>query len=105
MSNWQLGGCLWRHVDLLMREIGLIAPVTQPFCGHCSRIRLTADGKLRTCLFSKEDHDLRGLLRKNASDEELAIYIRSVVNEKEKGHRINEPGFVAPSRTMVFIGG
>jgi GTP 3',8-cyclase len=86
-------------------EIGLIAPVSQPFCGHCSRIRLTADGKLRTCLFSKEDHDLRGLLRENASDEDLEIYIRSVVNEKEKGHRINEPDFVPPSRTMVFIGG
>jgi cyclic pyranopterin phosphate synthase len=76
-----------------------------PFCGHCSRIRLTADGKLRTCLFSKDDHDLRGLLRENASDDDLSIYIRSVVNEKEAGHRINEPDFVSPSRTMVFIGG
>ena len=95
----------YRFADGAPGEIGLIAPVTQPFCGHCSRIRLTADGKLRTCLFSKEDHDLRGLLRENASDEDLAIYIRSVVNEKEKGHRINEPGFVPPSRTMVFIGG
>src|SRR6266853_1441464 len=95
----------YRFADGAPGEIGLIAPVTQPFCGHCSRIRLTADGKLRTCLFSKEDHDLRGLLRENASDEELAIYIRSVVSEKEKGHRINEPDFVSPSRTMVFIGG
>jgi len=95
----------YRFADGAPGEIGLIAPVTQPFCGHCSRIRLTADGKLRTCLFSKEDHDLRGLLRENASDDDLAIYIRSVVNEKEKGHRINEPDFVAPSRTMVFIGG
>jgi len=95
----------YRFADGAPGEIGLIAPVTQPFCGHCSRIRLTADGKLRTCLFSKEDHDLRSLLRENASDDELAIYIRSVVNEKEKGHRINEPGFVPPSRTMVFIGG
>jgi len=95
----------YRFADGAPGEIGLIAPVTQPFCGHCSRIRLTADGKLRTCLFSKEDHDLRGLLRENATDEDLAIYIRSVVNEKEKGHRINEPGFVPPSRTMVFIGG
>ena len=86
-------------------EIGLIAPVTQPFCGHCSRIRLTADGKLRTCLFSKEDHDLKFLLRGGASDGELAHEIRAVVEEKEKGHRINEPGFVPPSRTMVFIGG
>jgi len=95
----------YRFADGAPGEIGLIAPVTQPFCGHCSRIRLTADGKLRTCLFSREDHDLRGLLRENASDDDLAVYIRSVVNEKEKGHRINEPGFVPPSRTMVFIGG
>ena len=95
----------YRFADGAPGEIGLIAPVTQPFCGHCSRIRLTADGKLRTCLFSKEDHDLRGLLRENASDEDLEIYIRSVVNDKEKGHRINEPDFVSPSRTMVFIGG
>lgn len=86
-------------------EIGLIAPVTQPFCGHCSRIRLTADGKLRTCLFSKEDHDLRGLLREAASDEEITDYIRLVVDEKEEGHRINAPDFAPPSRTMVFIGG
>jgi len=86
-------------------EIGLIAPVTQPFCGHCSRIRLTADGKLRTCLFSKDDHDLRGLLREGASEDELTHYIRSVVNEKEEGHRINEPDFAPPSRTMVYIGG
>jgi GTP 3',8-cyclase len=79
--------------------------VTQPFCGHCSRIRLTADGKLRTCLFSKGDHDLRGLLRVNAGDDDLSLYIRSVVDQKEKAHRINEPDFVPPSRTMVFIGG
>lgn len=86
-------------------QIGLIAPVSQPFCGHCSRIRLTADGKLRTCLFSKDDRDLKPLLRGGASDAELAAYIESVVMEKEAGHRINEPDFVPPSRTMVFIGG
>jgi GTP 3',8-cyclase len=95
----------YRFADGAPGEIGLVAPVTQPFCGHCSRIRLTADGKLRTCLFSKEDHDLRELLREGASDEDLAIYIQSVVNEKEEGHRINAPDFVPPSRTMVFIGG
>ena len=95
----------YRFADGAPGEIGLIAPVTQPFCGHCSRIRLTADGKLRTCLFSKDDHDLRGQLREGAGDEELAQYIRSVVNEKEKGHRINEPDFAPPSRTMVYIGG
>ncbi|MGC1107800.1 MAG: GTP 3',8-cyclase MoaA [Candidatus Acidiferrales bacterium] len=86
-------------------EIGLIAPVTQPFCGFCSRIRLTADGKLRTCLFSKEDHDLRGLLRGGADDSEVAADIRAIVMQKEAGHRINEPDFVPPSRTMVYIGG
>jgi GTP 3',8-cyclase len=95
----------YRFADGAPGEIGLIAPVTQPFCGHCSRIRLTADGKLRTCLFSKDDHDLRALLREGASDDDLIIYIRSVVMEKEEGHRINAPDFVPPSRTMVFIGG
>ncbi|HLJ40730.1 MAG TPA: GTP 3',8-cyclase MoaA [Candidatus Acidoferrales bacterium] len=86
-------------------EIGLIAPVSQPFCGFCSRIRLTADGKLRTCLFSKDDHDLKGLLRGGASDDEVVAEIRGIVMEKEAGHRINEPDFVPPSRTMVYIGG
>jgi len=86
-------------------EIGLINPVSQPFCGHCSRLRLTADGKLRTCLFSKEDHDLKPLLRGGASDGEISDRILSIVAQKEKGHRINEPGFLPPSRTMVFIGG
>jgi len=86
-------------------EIGLISPVSQPFCGACSRIRLTADGKLRTCLFSKEDHDLRYLLRGGASDREIGDEIIAIVAQKEKGHRINEPGFVPPSRTMVSIGG
>jgi len=95
----------YRFADGAPGEIGLIAPVTQSFCGHCSRIRLTADGKLRTCLFSKEDRDLRSLLRGNASDAEIVEWVREVVNEKEAGHRINEPGFVPPSRTMVFIGG
>jgi len=86
-------------------EIGLIAPVTQPFCGFCSRIRLTADGKLRTCLFSKDDHDLKSLLRNGASDREIGDAVLSIVERKEKGHRINEPDFVPPSRTMVYIGG
>ena len=86
-------------------EIGLINPVSQPFCGHCSRLRLTADGKLRTCLFSKEDHDLRFLLRDSATDREIGDEILGIVAQKEKGHRLNEPGFVPPSRTMVSIGG
>jgi cyclic pyranopterin phosphate synthase len=95
----------YRFADGAPGEIGLIAPVTQPFCGHCSRIRLTADGKLRTCLFSKDDHDLRGLLREGATDDEIVSYIQSIVNEKEEGHRINAPDFLPPTRTMVFIGG
>jgi cyclic pyranopterin phosphate synthase len=95
----------YRFVDGAPGEIGLIAPVTQAFCGHCSRIRLTADGKMRTCLFSKEDRDLRGLLRANAANEQIVEWVKAMVMEKEEGHRINEPGFVPPSRTMVFIGG
>jgi len=95
----------FRFADGAPGEIGLISPVTEPFCGHCSRIRVTADGKLRTCLFSQEDHDLRPLVRNGASDEKLAGYIERMVMEKEAGHRINEPDFVPPSRTMVFIGG
>ncbi len=95
----------YRFADGAPGEIGLIAPVSEPFCGFCSRIRLTADGKLRTCLFSKEDHDLKFLLRGAASNEEIASYIKSIVMEKEAGHRINEPDFVPPSRTMVYIGG
>jgi GTP 3',8-cyclase len=86
-------------------EIGLVAPVTQPFCGHCSRIRLTADGKLRTCLFSKDDHDLKFLLQSGASDAQLVDEIQAIVAQKEKGHRINETDFVPPARSMVFIGG
>ncbi len=86
-------------------EIGLIASVTQPFCGFCSRIRITADGKLRTCLFSKDDHDLRYMVRNGHTDADIADAIRAVVNEKEEGHRINQPDFVPPSRTMVYIGG
>jgi len=86
-------------------EIGLIAPVSQPFCGHCSRIRITADGKLRTCLFSREDHDLRYMLRNGHTDADIARAIEGIVMQKEAGHRINEPDFHPPSRTMVFIGG
>ena len=95
----------YKFADGAPGEIGLIAPVTQPFCGHCSRIRLTADGKVRTCLFSKDDHDLRALLRNGATDHDIEERIRAMVIEKEAGHRINEPGFQPPSRTMVFIGG
>ena len=95
----------FRFADGAPGEIGLIAPVTEPFCGHCSRIRITADGKLRTCLFSQQDRDLRPFLRNGASDLDLSNFIKEKVLEKEEGHRINEPDFVPPSRTMVFIGG
>ncbi|MGB2679495.1 MAG: GTP 3',8-cyclase MoaA [Candidatus Acidiferrum sp.] len=95
----------YQFADGAPGEIGLIAPVTQAFCGHCSRIRLTADGRMRTCLFSKEDRNLRGLLRANAANEEIVEWVKAMVMEKEEGHHINEPDFVPPSRTMVFIGG
>jgi cyclic pyranopterin phosphate synthase len=86
-------------------EIGIIAPVSHPFCGHCSRIRITSDGKIRTCLFSVWDHDLRAQMQRGASDEELADFIRGVIQEKEERHHIGEPDFVPASRTMVHIGG
>jgi len=86
-------------------EIGIIAPVSHPFCGHCSRIRITSDGKIRTCLFSVWDHDLYGRMRSGASDEELEEFIRGVIQKKEARHHIGEPDFVRASRTMVHIGG
>ena len=86
-------------------EIGIIAPVSHPFCGHCSRICITSDGKIRTCLFSVWDHDLYAEMRRGASDEELAEFIRAVVQRKEERHHIGEPDFVPASRTMVHIGG
>ncbi|MFZ0868888.1 MAG: GTP 3',8-cyclase MoaA [Candidatus Sulfotelmatobacter sp.] len=86
-------------------EIGIIAPVSHPFCGHCSRIRITSDGKIRTCLFSVWDHDLHAQMQRGASDEELADFIRGVIQKKEERHHIGEPDFVHASRTMVHIGG
>jgi GTP 3',8-cyclase len=86
-------------------EIGIIAPVSHPFCGHCSRIRITCDGKIRTCLFSVWDHDLHELMRRGRSDEELRQFIYGVVQRKEERHHIGEPDFVPASRTMVHIGG
>ena len=85
--------------------IGIIAPVTEMFCGQCSRIRLTADGQIRTCLFSTVEHDLRDYLRSGATRSELVDFIEHVTLKKEPGHRINEPDFVPASRTMSFIGG
>ena len=85
--------------------IGIIAPVTEMFCGQCSRIRLTADGQIRTCLFSTVEHDLRDYLRSGATRAELVEFIEHVTLKKEASHRINEPDFVPASRTMSFIGG
>ncbi len=86
-------------------EIGIIAPVTQAFCGACSRVRLTSDGKIRTCLFSQVEHDLYGKMRAGASDQELRQYIYRTVQQKEARHHIGEPDFLKPSRSMVHIGG
>src|SRR5437667_211748 len=80
-------------------SIGFITPVSEPFCGDCNRIRLTADGRLRTCLFSLHETDLRGPLRAGA-DDDLAELIRTAVWAKELKHRVNEPGFIQPARTM-----
>ncbi|MDE1163620.1 MAG: GTP 3',8-cyclase MoaA [Acidobacteriaceae bacterium] len=86
-------------------EIGIIAPVSRPFCGHCSRVRLTSDGKLRTCLFSQSEHDLAGRIVRGTTDEDLRIWIRQIVDKKEARHHIGEPGFLKPGRAMVHIGG
>jgi GTP 3',8-cyclase len=86
-------------------ELGFVSPVTEPFCSSCDRIRVTADGRLRTCLFSRTEWDLQAPLRDGASDAELEEVIRNAVAHKELKHRINEPGFVRASRTMSQIGG
>ena len=86
-------------------EIGIIAPVTEMFCGACSRIRLTADGQIRTCLFSTVEHNLRDIIRGGTSREEIIAFIEAVALKKEARHHINDPQFVQPSRTMSFIGG
>ena len=86
-------------------EVGFVSPVSEPFCADCNRIRLTSDGKLRTCLFSLNETDLRDPMRSGASDRELGRLIREAVWSKELKHRINQPGFVQPKRTMSAIGG
>jgi GTP 3',8-cyclase len=85
--------------------IGFINPVSEPFCADCNRIRLTADGRLRTCLFSLNETDLRGPLRDGADDRQLELVIRDAVWRKELKHHIGEPGFIQPERTMSAIGG
>ena len=86
-------------------EIGIIAPVSEPFCGHCNRVRLTADGKIRTCLFSLQEHDIKSMLRGGAPDASMIDRIREIVWQKEARHHIGEPEFVQPQRTMSCIGG
>jgi cyclic pyranopterin phosphate synthase len=86
-------------------EVGFVNPVSEPFCSTCDRIRLTADGQLRTCLFSRREWDLKAPLRAGATDDELEALLRNAVAHKELKHRINEPGFVRASRSMSQIGG
>lgn len=95
----------YRFRDGAPGEIGIIAPVTEPFCGACSRIRLTADGQIRTCLFSTVEHSVRDVVRSGATRTEIIEYIEAVVLKKEPRHYINDPEFVQPRRTMSFIGG
>jgi cyclic pyranopterin phosphate synthase len=94
----------WRFADG-QGELGFISPVTEPFCGDCNRIRITAEGELRTCLFSMTETDLREPLRSGASDAEIEQIVRDAVWRKELKHHVNEPGFVQPARTMSRIGG
>ena len=100
-------GTAWTYgfEDDAAGEIGIIAPVTEMFCGQCSRIRLTADGQIRTCLFSIAEHDLRGIIRSGAKRDEIVSFIRQVTLKKEARHHINDTDFVQPERTMSFIGG
>jgi cyclic pyranopterin phosphate synthase len=97
----------WKYefADGAPGEIGIIAPVTEMFCGQCSRIRLTADGQIRTCLFSTGEHNLRDVLRSGANRAELVEFIQDVVNKKEPRHYINDTNFAPASRSMSFIGG
>ncbi len=86
-------------------EVGIIAPVSKAFCGACSRVRLTSDGKIRTCLFSQSDHDLYAVILRGGTDADLAAFIEKTIEKKEARHHIGEPGFLKPSRSMVHIGG
>ena len=95
----------WRFADGAPGRIGFVNPVSDPFCGDCDRIRITADGRLRTCLFSLGETDLRTPLRTGATDDDLEEIVRAAVWRKELKHRVNEPGFVQPERTMSAIGG
>ena len=94
----------WRFKDGA-GEIGLITPVSEPFCAQCNRLRLTADGKIRTCLFSLHDHDLKPLLRGKATDADIVEWLQAIVLKKEPRHHIGETDFEQPARTMSAIGG
>ena len=96
---------VFRFADGAGGRIGLINPVSEPFCSDCNRIRLTADGRLRTCLFSLNETDVRGPLRAGATDDDLEEIVRAAVWRKELKHHVNEPGFIQPARTMSAIGG
>lgn len=95
----------WTAPDGTPAKVGVIASVTRPFCGTCDRTRLTADGQVRTCLFSQTENDLRGLLRGGGSDEEIADAWRVAMWGKKPGHGIDDPGFLQPDRPMSAIGG
>ena len=86
-------------------ELGFVNPVSEPFCSTCDRIRITADGQLRTCLFSRREWDIKGVLRNGSDDAQIAAFLRHAVRHKELKHRVNEPGFVPASRSMSQIGG
>lgn len=107
IENSRGSGTSWKYrfTDGSPGEIGIIAPVTDMFCGQCSRIRLTADGQIRTCLFSNVEHDLRGIVRSGAARNEIEEFIEAAVLKKEPRHYINDAEFVQPERTMSFIGG
>lgn len=96
-KRWQINGT--------KAELGIIAPVTQPFCGHCNRLRLTADGQIRTCLFSLHEHDLKPLLRGDATDAQISKHLQTLVDKKEASHQIGKAEFEQPARTMSCIGG
>ena len=108
LKNKKRGGeTAWNYVfsDGCQGEIGIIAPITESFCGQCSRIRLTSDGQIRTCLFSTIEHNLRDVLRYGAKRAEIIEFIQDTVMKKEPRHYINQNSFQPASRTMSFIGG
>jgi cyclic pyranopterin phosphate synthase len=94
----------WRYLDG-RGTVGVIPTVTKPFCGDCDRVRLTADGQFRTCLFATTEFDLRDLLRNGADDDALAAEIERAVGTKWAGHQINQVNFIRPRRSMSQIGG